>query len=123
MRCPRFCQKGSIRAAGKGQREKHAGRHERALRKRSCPSVLPLIPGVMCPHPQGQQEISLKKPPAAPKNNNGGLRRLCLLVSRPLGMVFSCLPPPPPEMYVFIFNEKHDPGAILGLTNKGRRWG
>lgn len=62
MRRPRFCQKGSIRAAGKGQREKHAGRHERALRKRSCPSVLPLIPGVMCPHPQGQQEISLKNP-------------------------------------------------------------
>lgn len=30
-------------------------------------------------------------------------------------MVFSCLPPPPPEMYVFIFNEKHNPGAILGL--------
>lgn len=30
-------------------------------------------------------------------------------------MVFSCLPPPPPEMYLFIFNEKHDPGAILGL--------
>jgi len=29
--------------------------------------------------------------------------------------MFSCLPLPPPEMYLFIFNEKHDAGAVLGL--------
>lgn len=54
-------------------------------------------------------------PDASKKNNNSGFHRLRLLVPQPLRMVFSCLTPPPPEMYLFIFNEKHDAGAILGL--------
>lgn len=66
MRRPRFCQKVSIRAAGKGQRETQA-----ALRMLSpCPSVTLLTPAspslslslsLFPPPPPGQPQISLKK--------------------------------------------------------------
>lgn len=79
--------------------------------------------------PPGQAQMSLeKKITAASKNNTGGSRRIRLLVCEPLGMAFCCSRRPP-GMHVFIFNEKHKPGANSGAGPRragschGGRWG